>query len=75
MSACAGCGRPRDDEGGWLALTIHAGTCTVRLTVCTGCQQTAQLTEEHVVQLIAQAVRERLRFRVADAMMREEVGP
>ena len=74
---CIGCGRQEAVvDVAWLTVYIAAGPCEVSVDVCTECQRTAKLTEEKLVQLVElveRAVRERLRFHVADAMMREEV--
>ena len=74
MVQCIGCGRQESVvDVAWLTVYIAAGPCEVSVDVCTECQRTARLTEEKVVQLVERYVRERLRFQVADAMMREEV--
>lgn len=71
---CSGCGRTEEAQDiAWLAVYIAAGPCEVHVDVCTDCQRMGRLTEENVVQLVERYVRERLRFQVADAMMREEV--
>ena len=71
---CVGCGRQEAVwDVAWLEVAISAGPCEVRVDVCTDCQRTARLTEEKVVASVERYVRERLRFQVADAMMREEV--
>lgn len=72
---CSGCGRSEEVQDiAWLAVYIAAGPCEVSVSVCGDCQRTARLTEEQVVLAVARYAQEKLRFIVADAMMREVEG-
>ena len=69
---CATCGRVEAmADVAWIPVYIAAGPCEVHVDVCPDCQRTGKLTEEKLIRMVEAYVREKLRFYVADAMMRE----
>ena len=69
---CSGCGRIENAlDIAWLTIYIAAGPFEVSVSVCGDCQRTAHLTEEVLLTAVERDVREKLRFMVGDAMMRQ----
>ena len=69
---CSGCGRIENAlDIAWLTIYIAAGPCEVSVSICGDCERAAHLTEEALLAAVERYVREKLRFTVAVAMMRE----